>query len=279
MFKRFIIIAVIIFFSAGSCFAASVGNTSDPKTPYGPGVANMQKTGLGPFKVSIDINGVFKKELSSPDSDVGDPEFEGQWYLGRIGYTFADRVEPYLKFGAANLKTKWTERIERDHSEEDIKVASEIGFAIGGGAKMLIFDMPEYRIRMTADAQCLYTDPGVDKVKVNVPNRSVSATEFKVLEWQASGVISIELPFNYDRKDPTAVYSVIPYLGAGYADSEIQAEFNFDNRSYSLGKAKNRLPLFVITGMDIVAPKNVVFNVEGRWVGETSASGGCTVKF
>lgn len=269
--KRFFIAAVIWLF-ASSCFAATAGNTSDPKVPYGPGIANMQASGMGPFKVSFDTEWVFDKDLKDKDA-VTDSESEGEWHLFRIGYTFADRVEPYVKLGMSRIKTSWTERSRR------IKVKGEKGFAAGIGGKVLVYEMPEHKIRLSLDGHYLYTNPDIDKATVDLPNRAVNATEFDVKEWQITGIISMEFPLSYNRRDPAAIYSLIPYLGFAYADSDTNSKFEYSGLTYDLNGAGNDSKFLFITGCDIVAPENASLNIEGKWVGETSGSAGCTLKF
>lgn len=271
MAKKFFITGIILLF-AGSCFAATAGNTSDPKTPYGPGIANMQASGLGPFKVSFDCDWIFDKDLKGA-SDVTSAGIEGQKYLVRIGYTFADRIEPYIKIGASHLIASW----KQDSTQ--LKARGENAFAAGIGGKVLVYEIPEYKLRVSLDGQYLYTDPGIAEADVNIPDRAVTATEFSVKEWQMGGLISVEFPINYDRTDPAAIYSVIPYVGFAYFDSETKAKFTYSGTTYDLGKAKNKDKFLFITGCDINAPNNASLNIEGRWVGETATSAGFTLKF
>lgn len=272
MVKKFFITGVILLF-AGSGFAATAGNTSDPKTPYGPGLANMQATGLGPFKVGFDADWIFGRDLEKKDS-ITDAETEGEWYLFRIGYTFAERIEPYVKIGMSHLKTSW------DDNGTDLKVKGENAFAVGVGGKALVYEIPEYRLRLSLNGQYLYTEPDIDTAKVGIlADRYVTATEYRVKEWQIASIISIELPLNYNRRDPAAIYSLIPYLGLAYFDSETKAKFVYTGRTYNLDKAENDNKFLLITGCDINAPNNASLNIEGRWVGETAASGGLTLKF
>lgn len=271
MLKKLFITGIILLF-ASSCFAATAGNTSDPKTPYGPGIANMQASGLGPFKVSFDCDWIFDKDLTGA-SGVTSAEIEGQKYLVRIGYTFADRIEPYLKLGGSHLKASWKQR------GYDIKAKSEHGLAIGLGAKALVFEIPEHRLRFSLDGQYLYTDPDIREGFVDNPERSISVTEFKVKEWQIAGMVSMEFPLNYDKKDPAAIYSLIPYAGLAYSNSDNDVRFRCAGVDFDLGNAENEDKFVLITGCDLISPENVSLNAEGRWIGETAASGGVTVKF
>jgi len=271
MLKRLFIVAVILLF-AHNCFAISAGNTSDPKVPYGPGISNLQASGFGPLKVGFDTTMVLDKDLEDTN-DITEGEFNGQYYLFRIGYTFADRIEPYVKLGVSNLEAKWRER------GLNITAENEESFAMGIGGKVLAFEIPEYRLRLSIDGQYLYTSGDVKKAYVNDPIGNISATEFNITEWQVAGILSIEFPLNYDRHDSAAVHSIIPYLGLAYADSKNEVSFSQGNQNYDLDTAANDNKFLFITGCDITSPENLSLNIEGRWLGETAVSGGFTAKF
>lgn len=270
MLKRIFVAAIILLF-ANNCFAASAGNTSDPKIPYGPGISNLQSSGFGPLKVGFDANWIINRDLKS--DGVADADIEGQQYLFRIGYTFADRVEPYLKLGGCRLKASWKQGITK------LIADSEDAFVVGVGGKVLAFELPEYRLRLSIDGQYLHTNTDVKKAYVNDPISNVSSNEFKVSEWQITGIFSIEFPLNYDRHDPAAVYSLIPYAGIAYFDSQNDISFNQGNQKYDIDTAANDNKFLFIMGCDIVSPENLSLNIEGRWIGETAVSGGFTAKF
>lgn len=273
MIKKFFIIGVILFF-ASSCFAATAGNTSDPKLPYGSGIANMEKTGMGPFKFGFDGDWIFEKNLEGK-SGTSDAEIEGQWYLFRIGYTFADRIEPYVKFGMSHLKTSW-----KEGGAGPLKAKGENAFAFGLGAKLRLYEILEYRLRVSLDGQYLYTDPDIDKATIGADRgRAVTASEFEVKEWQIAGIVSLEFPLSYDKRDPAAISFIIPYIGLAYFDSRTDTEFTYGGTKYDLGEAENEDKFLLITGCDVTSPNNVSFNLEGRWVGEAAASAGFTAKF
>jgi hypothetical protein len=272
MVKRIFIIGLVILWTSIS-YAAVAGDTSDPKIPYGPGIAGLQASGFGPLKVSFDADWIFKKDLEG-ENNTSNPEFEGQWYLFRLGYNFFDRIEPYAKIGFSHLKTRWTE------NSKTIKVEGENALAVGVGGKVLAFEIPEHRIRFSIDGQYLYTDPGVEKAYVDNPTPNISAGEFKIAEWQIAGIVSMEFPLSYDKHDTSAVYSLIPYLGVAFFNSDIKANFtNSGVTRYDLGTAENSDKLLLITGCDVVSPQNISLNVEGRWIGESAVSGGLTAKF
>ena len=271
MLKRVAIIACVLLY-AGSCFAQVAGNTSDPRIPYGPGIANLQESGIGPIKAGFDADWVFDRDLDG-GSGASSAELEGQKYLVRIGYTIADRFEPYIKLGTAHLKSSWNQY------GLQVKTRGENGFVFGVGGKALLYEIPEHRIRFSMDGQYIHTNPDIKSAHIEGSERSVSATEFKVNEWQIAGIASMEFLVNGGTSNSATPYSVIPYLGIAYADSKTDVKFTTVNDTYDIGSASSDNKFVFLTGCDIVAPENISLNVEGRWIGETAASGGCTLKF
>ncbi len=269
---RVIAVFLCALLLTGNCFAQTAGNASDPKIPYGPGIANMQASGLGPFKASFDADWVFDRDLDE-DDDIGSAELEGQKYLMKLAYTINDRWEPYIKMGVSHLKSSWKE------DGFQVKTRGENGFAFGIGGKALVREIPEYGIRFTVDAQYLYTDPDIKSVHIEGVERTVSATEFKVSEWQLAGICSKEFIINGNSGNPATPYSLVPYMGIAYTDSKTDVQFTSQGNSYDLGKPNSNDKFVFLTGCDVTSPENFSLNVEGRFIGETAASGGCTLKF
>jgi len=270
--KRLLIIVSLVILSTQSAYAAAAGNTSDTKIPYGPGIFNMQNSGAGSFKMSFDGDWIFDRDLE-PGEGKTSGDLEGQKYLFRMAYTFAERVEPYLQVGVSNLKTCWNEQ------NQPIEAKGEEGFIIGGGGKVLIFEVPEHHLRFSCDGHYLFTDSEIKKAEIGTAVSPVTADEFEVKEWQITGILSMEFPLGYDRYNSAAVYSLIPYVGVAYFDSDVKSQFTYNGREYNIGNANNEDNFLFIAGCDFTSPENIVFNIEGRFVGETAASSGLTVKF
>jgi len=276
MAKKLIVMAIMILFTS-SAFAGVAGNTSDPKTPYGPGISNLEASGLGPIKLGFDVDWILGRDLEG-GSGITNAEMEGQKYMLRLGYTFANRIEPYLKLGLSHFKASWDQGSEQAANPKKIK--GENAMAWGLGCKALVFDIPEHGIRFSLDGNYFYTDAGVEEAYVGSPLTNVSATEFEVSEWQIAGILSREFLLNYDKYDTSAVYSIIPYVGLAYSDVEVNANFqSIAGAKYDIGAAESKDKFLLITGCDINSPENITLNVEGRWIGETAASGGLTLKF
>lgn len=262
-----------------SSFAATAGNTADPTTPYGSGITSKGKAALGTFKFGFDCDWIGERDLNG-ESGVDRAGIDGQWYLSRLAYSFSDRIEPYIKFGVAAFKTSWWE------GTTHLKAKSENAFAAGIGTKVLITQLPEYyNMKFSIDGQYLYTNPDINQANVNEPNKSVSASEFEVSEWQIAGLVSMEFPLNFNeqlskyKKRKAESYYIIPYAGAAYFDTSVNTKFTYGNTNYSIGNAEADTKFLIITGCNVASKENASLNVEGRWIGETAGSGGITLKF
>ncbi|MFC1808367.1 hypothetical protein ACFL0T_08420, partial [Candidatus Omnitrophota bacterium] len=253
-------------------FGAAAGNPSDPKVPYGQGLANLQEQGIGPVNFSFDYNFIVDRDLDGATLTEGE-ELEGQWYLFRLGYNINEYIEPYLSMGLSNLNASFNQY------GNFVKVNAANAFAIGGGGKIMLFEIPESNIRISGDAHYLYSDSSVDKVKINsVNNPNISITDFKIHEWQISAMLSREFFINYSNWHTRDVFSFLPYLGVGYIDSSTKTEFNLNGLEYELDAGNDKKVVF-LTGLNVTSPDNISINVEGRWFGETAGSGGITLKF
>jgi opacity protein-like surface antigen len=271
MFKRLTVITVALLFCTTG-FAQTIGNTSDPKVPYGAGIMRLKDSGIGPLKLSFDFNNIFDKDLKA-DKGISNAELDGQEYMLRLGYNIADRFEPYVKFGVVNLKTKW------DQSNKSFNVRSDQGIGAGLGAKFLAYEIPEHRIRLSLDAQYFHANPDIKDARIDGTQPNISATEFKVTQWHIAAIASMEFVLGRDKDNPAAPYSFIPYMGIAYTDSITKVSFKADSTSYDTGDLNNDNNFLFITGCDITSPEDISLNIEGRFIGETAGSGGCTVKF
>ncbi len=267
-------IFILLLFICPTIMAAPAGNPSDTKIPYGDGILKLKDT-IGSVKVSLDVESIIDRELEGA-SDVTDAEMEGEWYLLRFGYPmFEDVFEPYVKFGLSHLETSWKE------NGIFIVIKGDNDLAWGLGARFLAYEIPRYNnLKFVVDWQYRSTDSDIDDVTVNDPSRTVSASEFKISEWQISGVVSMEFPLGkrkrYGKFD---IYSIIPYVGIGYSDCKVEGKFTHSNTDYNIGDAESDDKVVLITGCDLLCQENLSLNAETRLIGETSVSGGATFKF
>ena len=272
-------IFILLLFICPSVCAAPAGNPSDTELPHGEGIATLKNT-IGSVKISFDGESIIERELEGA-SDVTSAEMEGEWYLLRFGYPmFEDRFEPYVKLGLSHLEASWTE----NSRFVVIKGDNEIAWGIGG--RVLAYEIPEHRIKFVIDGQYRSTEPDIDDVTVNDPSRTVSASDFKINEWQIGGIVSMEFPLGsgtYRRRNrygsKADLYSLVPYVGVAFTDCDIEGKFTHEGTIYDIGDAENDSKVMLITGCDFVTPTNTSLNIEGHFVGETSISGGATVKF
>ncbi len=269
-------IFILLLFICPNIYAAPAGNPSDTKMPQGDGIAKLKDT-VGSVKVSFDADSIIDRDLKGA-SDVTSAEMEGEWYLLRLGYPmFEDRFEPYVKLGLSHLEASWKE------NSRFVVVKGDNEMAWGVGGRLLAYELPEYRIKFVIDGQYRSTEPDIDDVTVNDPSRTVSASEFKISEWQIGGIVSMEFPLGAGKRRgryyKSDIYSLVPYVGLAYSDCDIKGKFTYEDTAYDIGNAESDDKIVLITGCDFVTPENTSLNIEGHLIGETSVSGGATVKF
>ncbi|MFH0732757.1 MAG: hypothetical protein V2A72_07555 [Candidatus Omnitrophota bacterium] len=260
-------------------FAATVGNALDLDLPQRSAMLRQdiventldECEQAVKVKVSFDAEFVFNKDLHV-NSDLRGAEIKGQWYMTKLGMTIFNRVEPYVKVGTSNLTARWK------HGAQEIEVASDNGFAWGGGLKINILEF--WGIRLTGDAQYRTTDPDVKEATVNAISAKDSGAKFEVEERQASLLVSkkFEIPLKLQ-----SIY-VVPYAGVSYADSNVDVSFlnaNNPTGDYSLFDANNKKLYGFIFGFDIVPSLSsaFVYSLELRLVDEVALSLGGTMKF
>ncbi|MFH0732159.1 MAG: hypothetical protein V2A72_04455 [Candidatus Omnitrophota bacterium] len=268
---------ILLLFVCAIASAAPAGNTSDPTIPYGDGFANL-KDSIGSVKVSFDAETIFERDLEGA-SDVTQGSIDGQWYFLSFAYPLMEqRFEPYIKVGASHLTASWWE------NNTTVRVKGDNEMAWGLGAKFLAYEIPDYRVKFTLSGEYRNTHPDFDDVELEQPSRSVAASEFKVQEWQVGGIVSMEFQLGSKKRYPkTAIYSLIPYLGLAYSDCKVENRFIrtdvAPNTGFDIGDAKSDKKAVFIAGCDLTCPENISLNVEGKLLGEKSASAGATVKF
>ncbi|MCX5692169.1 MAG: hypothetical protein NTX47_00545 [Candidatus Omnitrophica bacterium] len=278
-----VIIAIIISIScvAKSGFTATVGNSLDLDVPERSAILRQEAVEgtldeceqAVKVKASLDLEFVFNKDLHTTD-ELNKTELKGQWYMGKLGLTLFNRIEPYIKIGTSDLEVKWK------HGAQEIEVDADSGFALGGGVKAKIWEFENLGIRLTGDAQYRTTEPDVSEIAVSGTSVIDKGATFKIDEWQASLLVSkkFEIPLKLQ-----SIY-IVPYTGVTYADSN--ADVNFENPNspstdYSLFDANNKKLYGFVLGCDIVPSlsSSFIYSIELRLVDEIALSLGGTVKF
>ncbi len=284
MKKRFFVFISLIFTIgciAKFSYAATIGNSLDLDVPERSAILRKEVIEgtldeceqAVKVKASFDMEFVFNKDLHATNELKG-AELKGQWFMGKLGLTFFNRVEPYVKIGTSNLDVKWK------HGAQEIEVDADSGFAFGGGVKTNIWEFENSGIRLTGDAQYRTTEPDVGGITVSGTSVIDKGPTFKVDEWQASLLVSkkFEIPLKLQ-----SIY-VVPYTGVTYADSNVDVDFkdpNSPGTDYSLFDANNKKLYGFVLGFDIVPSlgSSFIYSLELRLADETALSLGGTVKF
>ncbi|MEK6732843.1 MAG: hypothetical protein AABY55_04380 [Candidatus Omnitrophota bacterium] len=261
-------------------FAATAGNPLDLDVPQKSAVLRQEivEETMDEYeqavkvKASFDAEFVFNKDLHVTD-ELKSAELKGQWYMGKLGVTIFNKIEPYIKIGTSSLETRWK------HGDQEIKVDAKDGFAWGVGIKAKIWDFEDLGLRLTGDAQYRITEPDTNKITVN--SSSVKdAGKFRVDEWQAGLFLSkkFEIPLKFQ-----SIY-IVPYTGIVYSDSNVDVSFkdpNAPGADYSLFDANNKKLYGYVLGFDIVPSLKsaFIYSMELRLVDEIALSLGGTMKF
>ncbi len=278
-----VIISIIISMSCvvKSGFAATVGNSLDLDVPERSAILRQEVIEgtldeceqAVKVKASFDVEFVFNKDLHVTNELKG-AELKGQWFMGKLGLTLFNRVEPYVKIGTSDLEVKWK------HNAQEIEVDADSGFVFGGGVKANIWEFENSGIRLTGDAQYRTTEPDVTEISVSSSTVKDPGAKFRVDEWQAGLFMSkkFEIPLKLQ-----SIYAV-PYTGVTYADSKVDVSFkdpNAPGTDYSLFDANNKKLYGFVLGCDIVPSlgSSFVYSLELRLVDEVALSLGGTMKF
>ncbi|MEI8175268.1 MAG: hypothetical protein WCG78_00165 [Candidatus Omnitrophota bacterium] len=283
--KVLISLEVAIFLLAGAVtgYATSVGNTGDVTAMRGPGVFSLKNTRNISIEANIEGDVVINRSLSATDASKVAIE-RSQWYMFKLGYRFLDRIEPYVKLGAAHLKARWTDNLSGTKVEMD----TSSGFAWGVGLKALICDVQFPKIKVTADGSYRTADLDpyqgyFDNTKTAIDKRSSS---FVIREWQAALLASTEIDVGalLSRSDALRSlrgYKLSPYGGVKYSEISgrlrmVTAGSGSVYHPSNIQAAKN---FGLVAGCDLVGDDVVAVNVEGRFIDETAVSAGLSMLF
>jgi len=273
---------VAIFTIKDISYAATVGNPIDLDLPPRSIILRQQVIDqtLNDYeealkiKISFDAEFVFEKELNTT-WEVSNAEVGGQWHMGKIGTTIFNRIEPYVKLGSSTLEVKW-----RQNNTDNIEITTDYGFAFGGGVKLVLLELDNLGVRLTADTQYRVTEPNVDEIVLEGTTVNDSGADFKIEEWQASIALSkkFELPLRWQ-----SIY-VVPYTGITLSDSSVEVAFNDPNApgtDYSLFDANNDSIYGFFMGCDIMPnlTSSFIYSMEIRLLNEMALTFGGTLKF
>ena len=261
--------AMVVLFLSASGFCATVGNTNDIQSPHGPGFLNMESSGMGYLKLGGDVEFIFDKKLDG-GSNTSSSKIKGNWYLGKITYNIANRLDVFGVLGASDVDTQWNQGSE-------VKVEGDTEFAWGIGAKLFVYEFPEqyWNIRIAVNGEYRSTDPGVTKALVGGADvtSGTSDTKYEIGEWQVGGTISKE----FKLSEAPEIF-LVPYFGVRYSDSDVKAKFTYSGTVYDIGSAENKTKVGIQVGGDLLIGNNFSVNVEGRFIDETALTVGATIK-
>lgn len=279
--RRSCILFLLFFCLPRFCIAATVGNSIDTDVPARSAILRQEVIEQTldeceqtvKIKNSIDGEFIFDKDLNA-SSELSSAEMEGKSYMAKLGITFFDRVEPYVKVGSSDLEAKWT------HGTTSVKVDADNSLSWGGGVKALLWEFEDYGICLTGDFQYKVTDADVKECLVNSSKITGRDTTFKIDEWQGALVVSkkFEIPLKWQ-----SIY-IVPYTGVDAGDSKVDVSFKDAANTtvdYSLYKANSDSIIGFVVGCDVMPSLSSSFsyNIELRLFNETALSAGGTMKF
>ncbi|MEI8176786.1 MAG: hypothetical protein WCG78_07980 [Candidatus Omnitrophota bacterium] len=257
--------------------AATVGNASSTDIPRGTGIFNLKRDRDLSVKAGGDLEFILERKISA-DAASGAKISRGQWYMSKISYGFLnDRIEPYVKLGTAHFKSQWNE------AGASAQLESNTGFAWGLGAKALIFDFKQPRLKFIGDVQYRTADLDVDKGTRNGVASAIdkSRSRFTIREWQATLLAQTEIDFaRAGKEEVLGVSALAPYVGVGYSDMNGRMRLTQQNGVFcNPGQISSKNKVGLIVGCDVMGVDAVSLNLEGRFIDETAFSGGLDVLF
>ena len=275
MRKNICILVLILCFIATSAYAGGSGN------PIQPLKNTTDHMGMG---VGFGYNYVQQRmnKLYCWEDDVKDVEVNrlSQIY-GTVPVGINKNLNIIGKVGGSYYDLKFKE----DDTDETIEVDLNGGIYAGVGLNGLfpmeewLKDWENFTISIGFDVQasgCLNDVKGVTRAGAGTSDESGSV-------YGADGQESVYIACKYDIEKIKT--SIIPYVGAyhswivrGTLD-DISYTQNKIESSHSFFGAFDALSFGVLVGLDVEVTKYMVFNVEGRFVGETAITTGATIKF
>lgn len=233
-------------------------------------------SGIIDIKSSVEAEFIVERELTSSPVDVRNAKMEGQNYMIKFSGNFKDIVEPYIKIGTAKFEVKW------DQDNRNVTVETENGFGWGVGVKANIFELQEYGVRLTLDAQYRSFNLDIDKKLLGsetVETSDVTTEGFEIKEWQISILGSKRIILPIGLRD----YYLVPYAGVTYSALDVDVNFitNTNNALYSTYNASDENPVGIVFGCDMMPSllSWYLLNFEVRLINETAFTLGGTIKF
>jgi hypothetical protein len=192
-----------------------------------------------------------------------------------------DRVEPYVRFGSAHLKARWTDT----GGGAQVAMDTSSGFAWGLGIKALVYEFKAPKIRLICDGSYRATE--LDPYKGYLDSHETAITKkssrFVIREWQAALLVSTEtpLPDMFNGFEDLKGYKLAPYAGIKYSDisGRLRMVTADTGTVYHPDNIKADKNIGIVFGCDLVGDDYVSLNIEGRFIDETAISTGLAMLF
>ena len=257
-------------------FAGTVGNPASPDTLKGAGVFNLKQSKNIPIETGVDVEILFDRDIKGDKASSA--KFDsGQWYMAKIAFTMFDRIEPYVKLGAAHLEATWK---ATDMSDIEAKLESDTGFAWGLGAKALIWDFKQPKIKLISDGFYRVADLDGHKGKLHSAPATIDTSKSKIAisEWQIALLAATEIDM---AKSEAGISKLVPYIGVKYSDMRGALKLVTPAGSeYRVADMKADNNFGIVVGTDLVGSNDSFsVNLEGRFIDETAMTIGLAVLF
>lgn len=246
MKKFFAVLAAITVFVGvlGSIvWAGTVGNPIESNYSFGSG------WGLSP-----EVEIINKKELRTDTVGVKDPEMEGNWGFLKISSKIGEQAELYGKIGVSDLKGNW-----KRLNGTKVKVEMDRGLALAAGGSADLWRSEGGDVALRLGSEIRWTEPGIDKVKVDEVSVDISEADFELWEWQVSLAVSKE----FER--------LIPYIGIKYSDSDMKTKYTYGGTAYDID-AGNDNNIGAFAGFNYPVTDNFTVSLEGRFFDEEAVT-------
>lgn len=267
--KVFALLVVMLFSASMSAFAGGSGNCIEPLK------LSTENKALGAaFGYDFMANRLL--ELDQPGSDVDSMSIKDLSHVyGKIILGRNENTNFYAKVGGAYYD------LEFDDEGVEVKVQQEGGILAGLGFNVLnpwkkVCGV-DLNIGYDIQANFFINEPN------DVSRGGTGAGSIDGIFYGINGKNSVYLSTKYSIEKLKT--SLIPYLGAYHSWIAIgtldDLSYTAANTSYGHDIRVNydALAFGPMVGMDVEITQNVLFNIEGRFVGENSLTTGATLKF
>lgn len=207
---------------------------------------------------------IFDRKLKDID------ESKLNFYSGKAGLIFNDRVLVYGLLGAGNMK------VEFDDEGSEIEVDTKTGFAWGIGAKAILYETEVAGfgggvLRFGGDIKFRHVEPDISTITINGDEWDIADDDTAEGVWEYDE-LQLALGLSYQMG------GFIPYLGVKYTDLESCVKGTDAGGDWQTDiSAEDTVGMFA--GADIMLTDTLSFNVEGRFLNEQALSVGGVYRF